>query len=133
MENLNKFFIFVIILLMKKDKFLLILLSIFAYVFFHVLSHIGFKMSVQNRNLKNFIYWQVIGNLSGFLSVLSYTYLLTLLPLHLGYAITIGLGQIFVQVFAAKILFKEEIMPIQWLGISLIILGTLFLVKGKAH
>lgn len=118
---------------MRRDKFWLILLSISAYIFFHVLSHIGFKMSVQNKNLKNFIYWQVIGNLSGFLSVLSYTYLLTLLPLHLGYAITIGLGQIFVQVFAAKILFKEEIMPLQWLGISLIILGTLFLVKGKAH
>lgn len=118
---------------MRKDKFLLILLAIFLYIFFHVLAHIGFKMSVQNRNLRNFIYWQVIGNISGFLSVLAYTYSLTLLPLHIGYAITIGLGQIFVQVFAAKILFKEEIASLQWLRISLIILGTLFLVKGKAH
>jgi multidrug transporter EmrE-like cation transporter len=88
-------------------------------------------MSVQNRNIKNLIFWQVIGNLSGFLSVISYTYLLTLIPLHIGYAITMGLGQIFVQVFAANILFKEKISSFQWLGIFLIIIGILFLIKGE--
>jgi drug/metabolite transporter (DMT)-like permease len=41
------------------------------------------------------------------------------------------LGQIFVQVFAAIIPFKEKISSFQWLGIFLIIIGILFLIKGE--
>lgn len=72
-----------------------------------------------------------LGNLTGFLSVIAYTYLLTLVPFYLGYALTTAFGQIFVQVLGAKWFFKEEISLSQWFGIILIIVGTLFLVKNK--
>jgi hypothetical protein len=55
----------------EPKKYLIINIYIILYIFFHVLSHIGFKISVQNRNIKNLIFWQVIGNLRGFLSVIS--------------------------------------------------------------
>lgn len=118
---------------MRREKDLLIIAgAVILYIFFMVLSHIGFKNSVSHEGIRNFIYWQVIGNLSGFLSVLVYTFLLTRLPLYLAFALTMGLGQIFVEVFAARIFFKERIAPIQWIGIFLIILGTILLIKGKS-
>jgi len=117
---------------MKSHKdLLIIILAVIIYIFFMVLSHIGFKNSVTHQGFRNFIYWQIVGNLAGFLSVLVYTYLLTKLPLYLAFALTMGLGQIFVEVFAARIFFKEKITSMQWIGILFIVLGTIMLIKGK--
>lgn len=106
-------------------------MALFLCIVFTVVSNVSFKLSVQNKDIKNFIFWQIIGNLTGFLSVIVYTYLLTLIPFYLGYALTTAFGQIFVQVLGAKWFFKEEISVSQWFGIILIIIGTLFLVKNR--
>lgn len=114
-----------------SKKYVAIFISFTLCIMFTVISNVSFKLSVQNKDLKNFIFWQVVGNLTGFFSVIAYTYLLTLVPFYMGYALTTAFGQIFVQVFGAKWFFKEEISFSQWIGIILIMIGTLFLVKTK--
>jgi len=114
-----------------SKRYMAVFISFALCIMFTVISNVSFKLSVQNKDLKNFIFWQVIGNLTGFFSVIAYTYLLTLVPFYIGYALTTAFGQIFVQVFGAKWFFKEEILPSQWIGIILIMIGTLFLVKTK--
>ncbi|MBC7257480.1 MAG: hypothetical protein H5T66_15385, partial [Chloroflexi bacterium] len=71
--------------------------------------------------------WQVVGNLAGFLGVLSLTGLLRLVPLHVAYPLTVGLAVVGVQVVAAGALFRETISPAQWVGTGLIVLGILLI------
>lgn len=115
-----------------SKRYIAIFISFILCIIFTVVSNVSFELSVQEKgDLKNFIFWQIVGNLTGFLSVIAYTYLLTLVPFYIGYALTTAFGQIFVQVFGSKWFFKEEISFSQWIGIILIIIGTLFLVKTK--
>lgn len=90
---------------------------------FNILANTGFKLSALALNWKGFLGWQVIGNLSGFITVLTLTGLLRHLPLSLAYPLTTGLAIIGVQLVAARLIFHEAISPGQWLGTLLIVAG----------
>jgi multidrug transporter EmrE-like cation transporter len=93
-------------------------------------SNVSFKWSALSPALKGFLWWQLVGNLAGFMSVLSFTFLLRFIPLYLAYAVTAGLGFISVQVFGAHLIFHEAITATQWFGIALITTGIIVVSLG---
>jgi multidrug transporter EmrE-like cation transporter len=95
-------------------------------------SNVGLKLSANAGNLRSFLVWQVFGNLTGFVGVLSFTALLRYVPLNVGFGVTGGLGFVLVQVVGARLLLREPIFPLQWLGTGLVVLGiTLIAFGGK--
>ena len=106
-------------------------LRIGALVAFHtVLSTLlstGLKLSAASSDWRRFWLWQIAGNMAGFAGVLALTGLLRLVPLHVAHPVTQGLAVIGVQVFAARILFRETIDPLQWVGTGLVIAGIVLI------
>lgn len=96
----------------------------------NIVSNTSFKLSAASETWKTFLTWQVVGNLVGFLGVLSLTGLLRFVPLHVAYPLTVGMAVVGVQVVAAGALFREPISPAQWVGTGLIVLGIL-LIGGR--
>jgi len=103
---------------------------ILAYLFFTVISNLGFKWSAASSGAREFIKWQVMGNVAGFMSVLALTGILRFIPLHLATAFTIGLGFVAIQFFGAHLVCGETITSSQWLGIALIALGVAVVSLG---
>ncbi len=97
---------------------------ILTNIFFIVVSNVAFKWSAASHGPRGFLWWQVVGNIAGFLSVVTFTLLLRLIPLYLAYAFTAGLGFVSVQVIGARLIFGEAITHSQWLGITLIAGGV---------
>lgn len=96
-------------------------------VLFNVIANSSFKLSSQGCTWREFLLWQLIGNLSGFIAVLIFTLLLRYLPLHVAFPLIQGLAIIGIQVVAASWLFHESITPAHWLGTTLIIAGIVIL------
>jgi len=101
-----------------------------ANLLFNIVANASFKVSATSTNWRGFLSWQVIGNLAGFITVLTLTGLLRFIPLNIAYPVSTGLAVIGVQVGAAWWLFHEPITPTQWLGTLLIAAGIL-LVAGQ--
>ncbi len=101
------------------------------YVACVVTSNVGFKLSAGSQNWKGFLAWQIMANLAGFVGVISFTLLLKFIPLYLAYGIFMGLGFVAVQVVAARLIFKEPIRSIQWIGVTLIMLGIFLIALGR--
>jgi len=99
-------------------------------LFFNILANAGFKLSAASSGWRGFLGWQVVGNLAGFITVLTLTGLLRYLPLHVAYPITAGLAVIGVQVVAARWLFGEAISSGQWLGTLLVAIGIVLVSRG---
>jgi len=97
---------------------------ILANLTFSVLANVGFKLSAASSGWRGFWFWQIAGNLAGFAGVLMLTALMRLVPLHVAYPVTVGLAVIGVQVVAARLLFRETIEPLQWVGAGLVIAGV---------
>ena len=97
---------------------------------FNIVANAGFKLSVASSGWRSFLAWQVVGNLAGFITVLTLTGLLRYLPLHVAYPITAGLAVIGVQVVAARWLFGEAISSGQWLGTLLVAIGIVLVSRG---
>jgi multidrug transporter EmrE-like cation transporter len=97
---------------------------------FNVIANAGFKLSAASPTWRGFIMWQVVGNLAGFITVLTLTGLLRFVPLRVAYPVTAGLAVIGVQVIAAGLLFREPISSTQWLGTLLVLVGIV-LVGGR--
>jgi len=93
----------------------------------NVLSNVGFKLSASASEWRGFLFWQVLGNLAGLGTVLGVTALYHRLPMHVVFPVTQGLAVLGVQVFAAKLLFKETIGPTQWAGSLLVAAGIALL------
>ena len=106
------------------------LILIFCNLAFNVLANTGFKYSAISPNWRGFLTWQVVGNLAGFVTVLTLTGLLRFIPMHVAYPVTAGLSVIGVQVIAARILFHESITPAQWWGTLFVVVGIL-LIGGR--
>jgi multidrug transporter EmrE-like cation transporter len=85
-------------------------------------AQIGLKLSAGSHNVRAFLAWQVFGNLAGFLGVLGLTGLLRLIPLHVAYPVTVGLGVVAVTI-AAAFVFREHIGMHQWAGALLVVAG----------
>jgi len=98
---------------------------------FTVVSNSGLKLSAASRGWQGFLGWQIVGNLSGFIGVLAFTFLLRFISLHLAYALTAGLGFLCVQIIAARLIFQEPISTVQWLGTVFIAAGIMIVSWGK--
>jgi len=98
---------------------------------FSVASNIGFKLSADSAAWQGFLWWQVVGNTAGFLSVIAFTLLLRMISLHVAWAITAGSGFALVEVFGARFFFHEAITSWQWFGVALITSGILFVSLGR--
>jgi multidrug transporter EmrE-like cation transporter len=101
-----------------------------ANLLFNIVAHTGFKLSATSVGWRSFLGWQVMGNLAGFLAVLSLTGILRFLPLHVAYPVSAGLAVIGIQVIGARWLFHESISPAQWLGTALVVAGIM-LIGGR--
>jgi multidrug transporter EmrE-like cation transporter len=101
-----------------------------ANLLFNVIANASFKFSVTNPTWRSFLTWQVIGNIAGFITVLTLTGLLRFIPLHVAFPVTTGMTVIGVQVLAARLLFHEQISPAQWLGTFLVVIGIM-LIGGR--
>jgi multidrug transporter EmrE-like cation transporter len=97
---------------------------------FNILANASFKVSAETRTWREFLFWQVVGNLAGLVTVLTLTGLLRHMPLHVAFPLTMGLTVIGVQVGAAWLLFREPITSAQWMGTLLVVVGIL-LIGGR--
>ncbi len=103
---------------------------VLANLLFNVVANASFKASAVAASWQGFLTWQVVGNLAGFITVLTLTGLLRYIPLSVAYPLTMGLAIIGVQVFAAQMLFHEPVSTEQWLG-TLLIVGGIVLVGRR--
>ena len=81
--------------------------------------------------MQGFVWWQVVGNLAGFLSVIAFTFVLRLISLHLAFAVTAAFGVALVQVLGAHFLFHETSTSWQWFGVALITSGIFIVSLGR--
>ena len=89
-------------------------------------AHLCFKLS-SGRTGKAFWMWQIFGNLSAFVGVLTFTALIRLLGLHTAFPLTLGLTALGVQVAGSIFFFKESPGLRAWVGTSLVIGGVLLI------
>ena len=106
---------------------LLVLALICGNLLFNIVANASFKVSAESPGWRGFFTWQVIGNLAGLITVITLTWLLRYIPLHVAFPVTTGLAVIGVQVVASKMLFDEAISARDWLGTLLIVFGIIFL------
>jgi multidrug transporter EmrE-like cation transporter len=97
-------------------------------VIFNIVANAAFRVSARSAAWSEIVTWQVLGNLAGFVTVLTLTGLLRYTPLSIAFPVTTGMSIVGVQVVAAKWLFHEPITAVQWLGSLLIGVG-IFLVQ----
>ena len=102
---------------------------LFLNLVFNILGNASFKLSALAANWKGLVGWQVIGNLAGFVTVLTLTGLLRYLPLHVAQPMVQGLAILGVQILAARLFFHEAISPTQWIGMLVIIAGMVLIQK----
>jgi len=93
---------------------------------FNIVANASFKVSALSPSWRGFLTWQVVGNLAGFITVLTLTWLLRYVPLHTAFTVTTGLAVIGVQIAAAAWLFREPVTRSDWIGAGLIVLGIIF-------
>ena len=106
---------------------ILIVVLIIANLLFNILANASFKLSADSQGLRGFLTWQVIGNLAGFITVLTLTGLLRYIPLHIAFPVTTGLTVIGVQVVASWLFFGETISFERWVGTLFVVVGIVFL------
>ncbi len=104
---------------------------ILSNLIFTVASNIGFKLSADSAGWQSFLWWQVVGNTAGFLSVITFTVLLRMISLHVAWAVTAGLGFALVEVIGAHLFFQEAITSWQWFGVALITGGIFIVSLGR--
>lgn len=90
---------------------------------FNVLANASFRVSALSPTWSGLLRWQVVGNLAGFITVLTLTALLRYMPLSVAFPLTTGLAILGVQLVAAIWLFHEPVSQRQWLGTLAIIAG----------
>jgi multidrug transporter EmrE-like cation transporter len=104
---------------------------ILSNLFFTVVSNISFKLSADSAVWQSFLWWQVVGNIAGFLSVIAFTLLLRMISLHVAFAVTAGFGFALVEVLGARFFFHEAITVWQWFGVALITSGIFIVSLGR--
>jgi len=104
--------------------FWLILLNIA----FNILANASFRISAMSETWRGILTWQVIGNIAGFITVITLTLLLRHMPLSIAFPLTTGLAVLGIQIVAAAWIFHEPISQRQWLG-TLAIVGGIWLIQ----
>ena len=110
----------------ERTSYLIISLVVINLVF-NIVANASFKVSADSSNVRGFLFWQVIGNIAGLITVLTLTWLLRYLPLSLVIPVTTGLMIIGIQVIASRWIFKEDISLTRWAGTLLVVIGILYL------
>ncbi len=100
---------------------------ILANLIFNIVANVSFKYSAQGPTWREVLFWQVVGNLAGLITVITLTVLLKYIPLHIAFPVTTGLTVIGVSLIAAILIFHEEVTVYQWLGTLLVVVGIVFL------
>ena len=90
---------------------------------FNVLSNAAFRVSAMSETMRGLITWQVVGNLAGFVTVITLTWMLKYMPLSIAFPLTTGLTVLGVQMVAASWIFREPVSERQWLGTLAIVVG----------
>jgi len=98
-----------------------------------MVANLGFKWSALSDKLKEFLTWQVVGNVSGFMGVLVLTFVMRFLPLSQALAYSWGLGFVATEVIGARLILNETITVMQWVGVLLITGGVVLVSLGKAN
>jgi multidrug transporter EmrE-like cation transporter len=119
-----------IIQLISEKNIGIFLALVLSNLLFNVLANASFKYSAVSPTLFSFIAWQVVGNLAGFITVITLTAMLKTVPLSIAFPLTSGLAVIGVQVLGAYFLFHESISLARWAGTIFIILGIV-LISGN--
>ena len=73
---------------------------------FNVLSNAAFRISALSPNWRGLLIWQVVGNLAGFVTVITLTWMLKYMPLSIAFPLTTGLTVLGVQMVAASWIFN---------------------------
>ena len=116
----------------QVDNLWVILVVLLALnLVFSIVANAAFRISAHSGSWRDVVVWQVVGNLSGFVTVLTLTGMLRYTPLSIAFPLTTGLSIIGVQVVAAKWLFNEPIAPLQWVG-SILIAAGIFLLQPRS-
>ena len=97
---------------------------------FNIVANACFKISANSGAWSKFLFWQVIGNIAGLITVLTLTALLKFIPLEVAFPVTTGLAVIGVQIVASHWFFHEEISPAHWVG-TLMIAGGIMLFSRR--
>ncbi|HEY9152066.1 MAG TPA: hypothetical protein VIN60_04205 [Anaerolineales bacterium] len=90
---------------------------------FNVLANAAFRVSALSDSWRGLVTWQVVGNLAGFITVITLTWMLKYMPLSVAFPLTTGLTVLGVQMVAASWIFKEPVSERQWLGTLAIVVG----------
>jgi multidrug transporter EmrE-like cation transporter len=102
---------------------LLVFWLIVVNLAFNVLSNAAFRVSAMSDTWRGLIIWQIVGNLAGFITVITLTWLLKYMPLSIAFPLTTGLTVLGVQMIAASWIFHEPISEKQWLGTLAVVIG----------
>ena len=108
---------------------LIVLALVVANLCFNVIANACFKLSAAGQGWRGFLTWQVVGNLAGFITVLTLTALLRYLPLHVAYPITTGLAVLGVEIVAAGWVFHEPMTMAQQVGALLVAVGIALICR----
>jgi multidrug transporter EmrE-like cation transporter len=114
---------------MDAKAVIISLILILANLLFNILANVSFKYSAGGPTWREFLFWQVVGNLAGLITVITLTWLLRFIPLHIAFPVTTGLTVIGVSLVASHWIFKEEVTNGQFLGTLLVVLGIVLLSR----
>lgn len=106
---------------------IIILALVGANLLFNVIANASFKVSAFSPTWSGFLAWQVVGNLAGFITVLTLTGLLRYVPLSVAFPITTALSLLGVQIVAGGLVFHETITTNQWLGALFLVIGIILI------
>ncbi len=112
---------------LSEQSAALVIALLASNLLFNILANSSFKASAASPTWRDFLAWQIIGNLCGFITVLTLTWLLRFLPLSIVFPVTTGLAVIGVEVASTRIFFNEPVTSVQWLGTLLITVGILLI------
>jgi multidrug transporter EmrE-like cation transporter len=90
---------------------------------FNILANASFRISALSDTWRGLITWQVVGNVAGFITVITLTWLLRYMPLSIAFPLTTGLAILGVELVASIWLFHEPVSQRQWLGTLAIVAG----------
>ena len=98
-------------------------------VLFSVVANAAFRLSAHGTTWTDVVTWQALGNVAGFVTVLTLTGLLRYAPLSIAFPVTTGMSILAVQIVAARWLFHEPINSLQWMGSLLIGVGIVLVQR----
>ncbi len=83
---------------------------------FNILANGAFRLSAHAASWREVVTWQVVGNVAGFVTVVTLGVLLRYALLSIVFPVTTGPSMLGVRLLAASWLFREPISAAGWAG-----------------